>query len=571
MSNKKIWGKRGLLIFSLIFVVTISFFSIINRKNIDNEFNNGSNIKLENLNDNKIESLNKLCKVWGFVKYHHPKVVSGSLNWDYELFRVMPKVIEAKDASEVDEILYNWINELGEVQEGIYYNNNYDVMVEADIDWIKDNQYVNKDLSDLLVKLSKTYILKRDKAYVNFTNDSILSAFENEEIYSDMKFDDDGFKILSLFRYWNIIQYYYPYRTVMEEDWNAVLNEFIPKFIECNDEISYKLTVSELTTRIHDSHVAVFDDNEVLFNYWGNKMVPIKFDLVEDKIIITNISEEGKNDSNIQIGDVVLKINDKDIYEVIKEKSKYISFSNEKAIVNGLEGFLFRTSDDSLTLTLERDGKELKEKVKCYNNIAGFKKDSHELLEGNIGYINPGALEKGEIDKIIDKFNNTEGMIIDLRNYPSEVITYILGNYIVDKKVNFVKLTIANRSVPGEFIFTEDAEVGNDNVNYYKGKVIIIINEGTQSQGEFAAMSFRNAPNAKVMGNNSIGADGELVLFNLPGGITTSMTGMGVYNPDKSETQRVGVAPDIYMKPTIQGIREGRDELLEKAVELIND
>ena len=36
-----------------------------------------------------------------------------------------------------------------------------------------------------------------------------------------------------------------------------------------------------------------------------------------------------------------------------------------------------------------------------------------------------------------------------------------------------------------------------------------------------------------------------------------------------SQTQRVGLTPDIYVEPTIQGIREGRDELIEKAVEVI--
>jgi hypothetical protein len=37
------------------------------------------------------------------------------------------------------------------------------------------------------------------------------------------------------------------------------------------------------------------------------------------------------------------------------------------------------------------------------------------------------------------------------------------------------------------------------------------------------------------------------------------------------ETQRVWIVPDIEVKPTIQGIREGRDELMEKAVEVINN
>ena len=54
-----------------------------------------------------------------------------------------------------------------------------------------------------------------------------------------------------------------------------------------------------------------------------------------------------------------------------------------------------------------------------------------------------------------------------------------------------------------------------------------------------------------------------------PGAVHTSMTSLGVYDTDMSQTQRVGLTPDIYVEPTIQGIREGRDELIEKAVEVI--
>jgi C-terminal processing protease CtpA/Prc len=47
------------------------------------------------------------------------------------------------------------------------------------------------------------------------------------------------------------------------------------------------------------------------------------------------------------------------------------------------------------------------------------------------------------------------------------------------------------------------------------------------------------------------------------------ISGIGVYYPDGRETQRIGIVPDMEIKPTIKGIREGRDELLEKAMEII--
>lgn len=49
------------------------------------------------------------------------------------------------------------------------------------------------------------------------------------------------------------------------------------------------------------------------------------------------------------------------------------------------------------------------------------------------------------------------------------------------------------------------------------------------------------------------------------------ISGIGIYYPDGTETQRVGIVTDIEVKPTIDGIKAGRDELLEKAIELIKN
>jgi len=82
-------------------------------------------------------------------------------------------------------------------------------------------------------------------------------------------------------------------------------------------------------------------------------------------------------------------------------------------------------------------------------------------------------------------------------------------------------------------------------------------------------MAFRAGDHSVVIGSQTAGADGNVSEIILPGGIKTMISGIGVYYPDGTETQRVGIVPDIEIKPTIQGIREGRDELLEKAIEVI--
>ena len=123
------------------------------------------------------------------------------------------------------------------------------------------------------------------------------------------------------------------------------------------------------------------------------------------------------------------------------------------------------------------------------------------------------------------------------------------------KKIPFVKFTDASITTPGLFDFKTNSPVGSKNKNYFKGKVVILVNEITQSSSEFHAMAYRVHPNALVIGSTTAGADGNVTNFYLPGNIFTLFSGIGVYYPDGGETQRIGIVPDIEVKPTINGIR----------------
>ena len=56
----------------------------------------------------------------------------------------------------------------------------------------------------------------------------------------------------------------------------------------------------------------------------------------------------------------------------------------------------------------------------------------------------------------------------------------------------------------------------------------------------------------------------------LPGGFSFPWTGMKVVKLDGSQHHLIGVRPTVSVKRTIQGVREGRDELLEKALEIVD-
>ena len=72
-----------------------------------------------------------------------------------------------------------------------------------------------------------------------------------------------------------------------------------------------------------------------------------------------------------------------------------------------------------------------------------------------------------------------------------------------------------------------------------------------------------------IVGSTTAGANGNVIRFPVPGGLTAGFTGMRVIGHDgHTPFHLAGVQPDAPVTPTIKGRREGRDEVLEQALSL---
>lgn len=540
----------------------------------DTEFKEGSKINLIELNEQKIEDLKTLGFVWGFLKYYHPNIASGNFNWDFELFRVLPKIIEAENTTERDEYLTKWINNIGKFEQATKEKKEKaEIKIKPDLDWIT-NSNLSTDLISLLTdvknanRADENYYIKLNKGVGN-------PDFKNEATYSDMKYPDTGYRLLSLYRYWNIIQYYFPYKNLIEEDWKNVLPEFIPKFINAKNETEYQLILLELIGRIHDTHANFWDGT--LYKYWGINYAPVELTFVENKVIVTDYFDEKLGqETGLRIGDNITKINNELVSDIVKRTLKYTPASNYPTQLRNISKKLLRTNDTILNIEFVRNEvfqvKEIKtfsaQEVNIYKKYQN-KDTCFRFINKEIAYLYLGSIKNSYLPDIFDKIKDTKGLIIDLRCYPSEFIVFGLSKYLLPKKTEFVRFSQGSIKQAGLFTFTESLKVGEKNKDYYKGKVVILINETTQSRAEYTTMALRTAPKTTVMGSTTAGADGNVSTFYLPGNIRTMISGIGIYYPDKTETQRVGIVPDIEVKPTIEGIKNNKDELLEKAIELI--
>lgn len=189
-----------------------------------------------------------------------------------------------------------------------------------------------------------------------------------------------------------------------------------------------------------------------------------------------------------------------------------------------------------------------------------------KILEGNIGYVNTAFILGTDNVRAVRELRNCKAIIFDFRQ--GTTATLGIANQLVSNEKVFAKILKTDISYPGKFYWETSTVSGRR--NNYKGKVIILVNDGTLSQAEYVAMSIQAAENVTTIGSQTLAADGNVSQFEFIGGFKTAMSGIVIYYPDGSPAQRKGVRVDIEVKPTIQGIKEGRDEVLEKALEYIN-
>ena len=192
-----------------------------------------------------------------------------------------------------------------------------------------------------------------------------------------------------------------------------------------------------------------------------------------------------------------------------------------------------------------------------------------QMVAPDVAYVKISTLLRADCASDILAAAGTRGLIIDLRDYPSDFPIYTLGSMLVTDPTPFAWFTHADIANPGAFHWWEVVQL-TPSAPHYSGQVVILVDETTQSSAEFHAMAFRAVPGAIVIGSTTAGADGDVSTVPIPGGLSSCISGLGVFYPDQRPTQRVGIVPDIWVTPTIAGLRAGRDELIEAAIGYIS-
>lgn len=197
-----------------------------------------------------------------------------------------------------------------------------------------------------------------------------------------------------------------------------------------------------------------------------------------------------------------------------------------------------------------------------------------ERGEKRIGYIYYGSFSSNvstwHIDYVLNRFRNTDGIILDMRSNGGGNVTNIhrLGSRFADSRRLIYTSALVNG--PGHNDFEEPAEVymAPGGQRQYTKPVMLLTNRGCFSATSFFCTAMKAFPHVVQVGDTTGGGLGAPSGFELPNGWSYRFSVSETLTPN-GENFEDGVPPDITVWMDPEHELNGIDDIMERAIEEI--
>ncbi|WP_293312404.1 S41 family peptidase [Pedobacter sp. UBA5917] len=400
-------------------------------------------------------------------------------------------------------------------------------------------------------------------------------------------------RLLGLFNFWNAIHYFSPNKNLIPQNWDDVLNENIPLFLAAKTEKQYFMALMKLTASIKDGHailitkkggrspMGIMDGNlPIITSLVGNKVyIAAALDDIHQKSQLSSIKE----------GAELLAIDDVPVKQLAEQWEPYIVASNKAGFDREFYFSWLTNGAVNSKAVLTISGKDGIEKV----TLNRIKRDDYyaltgkvnrnpvsppycKILAGNIGYLRVNRIYSNELDSLAAMLKNCKTIILDVRGYPKDgSIGSKLAAYIAVKTDTVAYNSfpyITNPDISKNYSLIENEIVKpNTNPDLKNKRYFILADEGNQSQGEGNIITLQGVTKSTTIGRQTAGANGMAITINFPGQYFSFFSGFGEYYSDGTPNQKLGVKIDVRVDKTLNDILTGKDEILEKALELVTN
>ncbi len=361
---------------------------------------------------------------------------------------------------------------------------------------------------------------------------------------------------------WNVLQHFYPYFDVVKTNWGKVLTHTLEKAQYPQTEKDFLFTLREMLVPLQDCQANVY--HPLVKNQAG---FPFKVEWLENRVVIT-ISR----DKQFQRGDIILSIDNVSAGKALLNAEKYMPGSPQWKRNQSLALFGFGDENTSARFKIKRNEKTIE--ITAVRNfkeqVKEFIRQPIQELKDNIYYVDLDQVNLKEFAAMIDKPANARGVIFDARGYVAFEKRNILG-YLADQPIrtpiwHFPEVIYPDRE---KIHYKDRFGTVLPKTPRIKGKVVFLVHGYTISASETFIGMVEHYRLGEIVGQRTAGTNGNINAFHLPGGYRVFWTGLRVLKQDHSQHHLIGIAPTVPVERTLKGVEQGKDEFLEKAIEII--
>lgn len=375
-----------------------------------------------------------------------------------------------------------------------------------------------------------------------------------------------SFRAGNVINVYNVFQHFYPYFDVVDVNWDKELTKALNRCFTDKNSKDHLITLQKFTAPLKDGHISVYC-NSLRF-----AALPVWWEWIENKLVITRIYN---NNPNLHVGDIVTRINGISPEKYFEEINSRIS-AGTKGWLNHRAEMMSLQGDNGSAMELTVNGKQINIQFDYHSYGPEWplskEKKRYMQIGDSIWYLNMSMIEMDTINNLLPALEKCKAIICDARGYPK-------GNHdFITHLMNKDDTTSSWMQIPN-IIYPDQEKTEYSKYNwismmkakkpYLGGKKVVYITDGSAISYAESCLGFIEGYKlATIVGQPSAGTNGNINPFWLPGGYTIFWTGMKVVKHNGSQQHGIGILPDVYVTRTIKGIKEDRDEFLEKAIEV---
>ncbi len=393
-------------------------------------------------------------------------------------------------------------------------------------------------------------------------------------------------RIAGLSLFWSEAKYnFVNFELVPQLNWDALYLEYIPKVQAATKFEDYLKVLRQFCAQLRDGHTNIDPPDALANQYYARP--GLRTLLVENRVLITEVQDEELAQHGLVVGTEIVEIDGEPVHDYANRHiAPYVSASTEQDRLVRLfrSELLLGNSTKALHLTLA-DAKDQRWKVELARATPSMQADftkkqpfSWRMLPGDIAYVELRAFSSDicwrQFQENFEQIAAAKAIIFDVRENgggDSNVGWDILGT--LTKEPFETTHWYTRKYVPAYRAWGRSQGVESgvstwkaNGSRYYAGPVLVLTSAQTYSAAEDFAAVFKQMKRGAIVGEPTGGSTGQPLRIRLPGGIQARICSKHDRLADGTEFVGRGVMPDFSAKPTVAGIRDGRDEVLEAAL-----